>query len=295
MTTLLDLWKQSTDGTVWEEVGINRELVNIDKLALKPRIPDDQLIFRVFRVFPHPELQIKLVLLGQDPYPEILKNPEVSRACGFSFSSPLGGLPLSLRTMFGEILREFPQEATAKAGSKVPKPVIPSDYSGDLSYLIGEGVFLLNAYLTIENEGGRGKPDSHKSWVCFTTQILNFIRRMCPKAVYLALGKKASDLLKASGVTDAIECDHPANRFGGRHPFKGSDIFLQANELLKKRGIEPVDWIPMKNAVDTEYYIPTEIPRRAPRATKIVLPEEPVAIQDRKIDEISEGEEDEDP
>lgn len=269
METLDGLWKSSVKDTPWEELNLTRELQNVEVHAKRPRLPADHLIFRIFRAFRDPR-RIKVVLLGQDPYPEILhikqggEDLTVSRACGFSFSSPYGSLPLSLRRVFVEILREYPQPPVGK------RAVIASDFSGDLSYLVAEGVFLLNTLLTIEFDGTRGLPDSHRSWVAFTTQILSFIHRKCPKVVFLALGKKAADILKASDIPDAIETDHPANRFSGRHPFVGSDIFIQTNERLKKRGLTPVDWIPMLVAVDTEYHKEDEDVRELPPVEKLI-------------------------
>ncbi len=283
MATQYELWLAATAGTPWSSVNVKRELDNVEGLALRPRIPDDHLIYRVFRAFPDPRRQIKVVLLGQDPYPEVLGIPTgeedqeipVSRACGFSFSSPLGNLPLSLRIIISEILREYPQPTVERGGRRAPRAAVASDYSGDLSYLISEGVFLLNTYLTVSFDGTRGIPLSHTSWIAFSTQILKFIRRTCPNAVYLALGKKAADLMKASGINDAIECDHPANRFGGRNPFNGSDLFITANALLEKRGVSKVDWIPMKKAVDTKYYV---IP---PSTMTLPIPVAPPIITDQ--------------
>ena len=282
--TLRDLWRESTRGTAWSTLNVNRELDLIESKAVRPRIPDDHLIFRVFRAFSDPKKQIKVVLLGQDPYPEMLSIPAdpdaaeaagtefkypkdavkkgekkfVSRACGFSFSSPLGGLPFSLRIMIAEVLREYPQPAVIRTG-KAPRVAVASDYSGDLAHLVGDGVFLLNTFLTLARdpnpERNSGLPKTHTSWICFTTQILKFIHRTCPNAVYLALGKQAADILKASDINDAITTDHPANaRFGGRTPFAGSDIFRQCNQLLERRGVKAVEWVPMLTPIDTTYY-----------------------------------------
>lgn len=310
--TLLELWNESTVGTPWSQLDLNRELTNCEKLAVKPRIPDDHLIFRIFRAFNDPQRQIKVVLLGQDPYPEVLRIPlpfkpedlndgeeeptiQVSRACGFSFSSPLGGIPVSLRTIFREILQEFPQRppsmGEAGEGRKLPlRRVTYKDYSGDLSYLIADGVMLLNTYLTIHFNGIKGISASHTSWLAFTTQILNFIRRICPDVVYLALGKNATDLLKASGINDAIECDHPASRGGGRKPFKGSDIFSNANALLVKRGIKAIDWIPMKKSIDCQYYDPKIA---GPKIKEILPIKEPIPVYESH-DDLSASDDSED-
>lgn len=319
--SLLDLWHASTAGTKWSEIDLTEELRVINTLAAPPRIPEDHLIFRIFRAFPDPAKQIKVVLLGQDPYPEMLQIPvtdgeedetqAVSRACGFSFSSPLGNnLPFSLRIMIAEILRSFPQplveRVSARAGAKPlpPRVAVASDYSGDLSYLVADGVFLLNTFLTIavdpKSERGNGKPKSHESWVTFTTQVLNFIRRTCPKVVYLALGKQAADLLKASGITDAIETDHPAKaRYGGRNPFAGSNIFIQTNALLEKRGLRAIDWIPMKKAIDIKYFDASAVETVAdiieevePAATVLPLIFGISVTDQGKIDDMSDDSED---
>lgn len=289
LPTLLELWHDSTDGTVWSTMNVTKELNHVEGLARRPRIPADHLIFRVFRAFQDPQRQIKVVLLGQDPYPEVLHIPDptqpsddprgeevapktaVSRACGFSFSSPLGNLPKSLQTVFSEILREYPQPPVQE-GKRAARAAKTTDYSGDLSYLVADGVFLLNTFLTIRMEedtkGPHGIPKSHTSWLVFTTQVLNFIRRTCPNAVFLAFGRPSADLMKASGITDAIETDHPASRIAGRNPFRGSNVFIRANEILVKRGVVSIDWIPMKTAVDTKYY---EVSRAAPRS-RIITP-----------------------
>lgn len=307
--SLVQLWKESTDGTMWSRLDVTKELTIIETLATRPRIPQDHLIFRIFRAFPDPSKQIKVVILGQDPYPAILQvsaeeqdptsrsdwdeTQAVSRACGFSFSSPLGCLPLSLRTVMSEILREFPQPSDRRRSGLA----ISSDYSGDLSYLVGQGVFLLNTFLTIAvdtvSDRGSGIPNSHKSWGTFTTQVLNFIRRICPKAVYLALGGKANDLLKASGITDAIVTDHPAARGGSRNPFAKSGIFIKTDELLEKRGLTKIDWIPMKIAIDIEYYkIPNGVETIEAEAIGAPLEDIPLPpVQDEDITQSSDDEE----
>lgn len=248
-TSLNQLWQTSTRGTEWEELDVKEELEHIEKLAVRPRIPDDDLIFRIFRAIDIPSKQLSVVFLGQDPYPTYLRDLQQFQARGFSFSAPLGPLPLSLRVIYSEIIDEF-------CSSSSKKSVKPGDFSGDLSYLIGQGVFLLNSYLTIAQDPktSNGIPKSHPSWRCFTVKVLSFIRRKCPYAVYLALGKQALDLYKQAQITKVLETDHPASiRFGGKNPFRGSGIFIEANKKLEENGLEVIDWVPLKEPIDINF------------------------------------------
>jgi uracil DNA glycosylase len=269
--TFYELWEATIKGTSWEKLDVKEELELIESKAVRPRIPADHLVFRLFGEFNRPEEQIRVVLLGQDPYPEILTVPvsededseaidtQITRACGFAFSSPHGNLPFSLKIIFREILREYPQEVPEIVrGKSRDRRAKAEDYSGDLSYLIGQGVFLLNSMLTLtvkEGDKTGGPSKLHTSWLCFTKKILNHVKRTCPDAVFVALGKPAKDLYKGAEITDAIEVDHPANaRFGGRNPFLGSGVFQAVDERLVVRGLTPVNWVPMKESVDNFYF-----------------------------------------
>lgn len=292
--TLHELWMTATLGTGWERLDVRRELEHIERLAVRPRLPWDHLIFRLFKVFKDPAA-IRVVLLGQDPYPEIVSSrvpkrgavfleeddeePEevvepVPRACGFAFSSPLGKLPLSLRTIITKILVTYPQDEMeiaspakdAAPDSKITRKPITSDYSGDLSYLLPQGVFLLNTMLTIEldEEKGSGRPRTHTSWLPFTHAVLTFIARSFPYTVAMALGRDALRLCEACFPKARImSCDHPAaGRFGGgKNSFKESNIFAEVDQASEKfcRHSEvdhkPIDWVPLMHPIDTRYFV----------------------------------------
>jgi uracil-DNA glycosylase len=205
-------------------------------------LPQAQNIFRIFKVL-DPE-DIKIVLLGQDPYPEMLKIDEkqIPRACGFSFSSPLGRLPKSLNIIFKEICGK-------------DQPV--NQLSGDLTHWISDGVFLLNSFLTIQydNKLNKGISGSHSNWPIFTTQILSHIQRINPNVVYLAFGNEANKIYTNSRIRaeNIIHVAHPASRFRDGH-FLGSKVFERANKMLLQRELEEIDWSPMEKSVDIEYF-----------------------------------------
>lgn len=257
MATLWELWKESVEGSEWDDptLKVEEQLNHIETLAVRPRIPDDHLIFRIFRVMPNPRTELKVLLVGQDPYPSMItvedeeeNDIRITQACGFSFSSPIGAIPVSLRNIYSEILREeYPDPKTR------PKP---SSYSGDLSYLIAQGVFLLNTCLTVDvdRQTLKGIPDSHGSWNTFTIRILKFINRICPNVICIAFGKRSEELYKGAGIKDYIYTDHPAARFMSKVPLRGSSIFSNINKLLEDLGKEKISWEPMKESVDTEYY-----------------------------------------
>lgn len=244
------LWRKAVEGTEWTKLDVTRELQHVQQMIQDDEIfPQQHNIFRIFnKLSPS---KIKVVLLGQDPYPDVVDVEDedgdmisIPRACGFSFSSPLGKLPLSLRTIFKEI-------GVENFGKK----------SGDLCYLVGSGVFLVNTFLTLKiDEGkGTGKPGSHTSWKCFTHKVLKFLKTENRSIVWLALGDDAKYTMEQASINDNeyIYAPHPASiRFGKRAGgFLGSKVFTKVNDKLRDRKVETIDWDPLDVPLDTKYYI----------------------------------------
>ncbi|KAL8603700.1 hypothetical protein ACOMHN_017197 [Nucella lapillus] len=181
--------------------------------------PPRDLIFTAFNLTPLS--QVKVVILGQDPY------HDDNQAHGLSFSVPRGvKVPPSLGNMFKELaedVRDF----------TVPK-------HGCLEAWAAQGVFLLNATLTVEAH----KANSHKSygWQTFTDEVIRIISDKCDKVAFLLWGnfahkkEKLIDSAKHAVLKDA----HPSPLSFGK--FKGCKCFSRANQALKKAGILPVDW-----------------------------------------------------
>lgn len=182
----------------------------------KTLAPNKDDIFRVFRSLPYQD--VKVVILGQDPY------PTPGHANGLAFATNGQQTPKSLLNIFKEIESEF--------GSK-PK-------SNDLLNWLKQGVFLLNTSLsTIE-----GKTFAHKEiWQPFTDSVIRKINEKEDPVVFMLWGKPAQD--KKRLITSShhliLESPHPSPLSAYRG-FFGSNIFLKCNEFLIKNGKLPIDW-----------------------------------------------------
>ncbi len=164
---------------------------------------------------------IKVVLLGQDPY------HNEGQAMGLSFSVPKGKeLPPSLVNMYKEINAELD---------------IPISKSGDLTSWASQGVLLLNTVLTVREH----QPNSHKGkgWEVFTDSIIKKISDKREGVVFLLWGANARS---KKSLIDAnkhliLESVHPSplSAHGG---FFGCGHFKKTNEYLIKMGKTPIDW-----------------------------------------------------
>ena len=181
--------------------------------------PPENLIFNAFNTTPLAD--VKVVILGQDPY------HQPNQAMGLSFSVSFGQkVPPSLRNVYKELARTSDSFA-------VP-------LHGDLSGWAKQGVLLLNAALTV----ARGAAGSHAKigWQQFTDAVIATISRECDGVIFLLWGnfaKQKAELIDASRhhVLTAI---HPSPLAGGG--FIGCGHFVQANELLTAQGKTPIDW-----------------------------------------------------
>lgn len=172
----------------------------------------------IFKVFEMDVREIKLLLLGQDPY----HGP--GQAHGLSFSVPEGvKIPPSLRNIYKELQIEFP-ERNYKFNS------------GNLNnWFCREKIFLLNASLSVI----RGKPGSHMNiWKEFTNDVIKFISIHNSKCIFLLLGnfakEKESLILNKERIIKGV---HPSP-LSAHNGFFGSNIFKKVEELLKQQ----IDW-----------------------------------------------------
>ena len=169
--------------------------------------PSSQLVFRVFEQSPE---QVRVVLIGQDPYPTL------GDATGLAFSvNRDSNLPKSLQNLFKELSSDLGILRI----------------QGDLSDWQSQGVFLINRVLTVPI----GKADGHKNigWEKFTETIIKYLAE--EGAVGLLLGKNAQDL--APYFDKKVLAPHPSPLSAYRG-FFGSKIFSSVNALLN----EPIKW-----------------------------------------------------
>lgn len=166
--------------------------------------------------------QVKVVILGQDPY------HGVGQAHGLCFSVCRGvPIPPSLRNIY----RELHNDVGAT-------PV----RHGDLTTWAEQGVLLLNSVLTVE----AGMPASHqgRGWELFTDQVIKVLNEQCQNLVFLLWGSYAQ---KKGQHIDAqkhlvLKAVHPSPMAANRGGFFGCKHFSQTNAYLTEHHLEPIDW-----------------------------------------------------
>ena len=211
----------------WEEIfnnypkidELNNMIKEIDEQRITKTIypPKEQ----VFRVFDLPLKDIKVVILGQDPY----HNPD--QACGLSFSVNDGvPLPKSLINIYKELHNDL--------GIKPAK-------TGNLESWFKQGVFLLNAVLTVE----KNSPASHSKmgWENFTDYIIENISEKNENVVFVLWGAYARSKNKLIDPSKhkIIESAHPSPLSAYRG-FFGSKVFSQINNYLAENDRETINF-----------------------------------------------------
>lgn len=189
-----------------------------EKTAGRRIFPPGSQIFRAFDLTPLPE--VKVVILGQDPYHGF------GQAHGLSFSVPDGvPAPPSLKNIFKEIETDL--------------GVQMSGYT-DLEKWARQGVLLLNAILTVR--AGEAASHSRIGWEEFTDAVIRCISDNCNGVVFMLWGNFARgkrDLIDRSRH-HVLEAAHPSPL--ARGAFFGCRHFSQANRLLASQGRMPIDW-----------------------------------------------------
>ncbi len=164
--------------------------------------------------------QVKVVIFGQDPY------HGAGQAHGLCFSVPEGiKPPRSLVNIFKELNSDM--------GIPVPS-------HGNLEPWAKQGVLLLNATLTVKEK----QPLSHQNmgWETFTDEVIKILCKQRKGLIFLLWGRNAQ--AKAELITSkhtVLKAAHPSP-FSASNGFFGCRHFSKTNELLKKQGLEPIDW-----------------------------------------------------
>jgi len=174
----------------------------------------------VLRAFSQPFDQVRVLIVGQDPYP----TPGHAVGLSFSVAPDVRPLPRSLVNIFNEY--------AADLGHPLPA-------NGDLSPWTEHGVLLLNRSLTVQP----GKPGSHrgKGWEQVTEQaIIALAARGGPLAAIL-WGRDARNLRPLLGSVPCVESAHPSPN-SAHYGFFGSRPFSRVNALLTQQGADPIDW-----------------------------------------------------
>ena len=174
----------------------------------------------VLRAFSFPFDEVRVLIVGQDPYP----TPGHPVGLSFSVAADVSPLPRSLANIFTEYAADlgYPRPAT-----------------GDLTPWAQRGVMLLNRVLTV----APGTPASHrgKGWEAVTECAIRALVARQRPLVAILWGRDAATLKPMLGQAGTIESAHPSPLSASRG-FVGSRPFSRANELLTQLGAEPIDW-----------------------------------------------------
>ncbi len=175
---------------------------------------------QVLRAFAQPLDAVRVLVVGQDPYP----TPGHPVGLSFSVAPGVRPLPPSLVNIFTEL--------QADLGVAPPS-------TGDLTPWAERGVLLLNRVLTV----GPGKPGSHRGrgWEEVTAAAIAALVGRGGPLVAILWGRDARALVPALGPVARIESAHPSP-LSARFGFFGSRPFSRANDLLMGQGAAPVDW-----------------------------------------------------
>ena len=189
-----------------------------EKAAGKVIYPPGSLIFRAFDLTPVD--QVKVVILGQDPY----HNP--GEAMGLSFSVPDGvRMPPSLRNIYKEIETDLGIRMSGRP---------------NLEDWARQGVLLLNSVLTVE----AGQAASHRNigWQSFTDAVISYLSAHGNGIVFLLWGNfaKAKASLIDTSRHHVLMAAHPSPLAGGA--FFGCRHFSQTNQILASEGKTPIHW-----------------------------------------------------
>jgi uracil-DNA glycosylase len=175
---------------------------------------------RVLRAFQRPLDQVRVLIVGQDPYP----TPGHPIGLSFAVERDVRPIPRSLQNIYQELQDDLR---------------IPPASHGDLSAWSDQGVMLLNRVLTVRP----GAPASHRGWGWekVTELAIRTLAARQQPLVAILWGRDASNLKPLLGQTPSIESPHPSPLSASRG-FFGSRPFSRANELLERQGAQPVDW-----------------------------------------------------
>lgn len=218
---LEESWKAVMEAEFKKEYMINlRSFLQSQQEEKRTIYPANRLIFNAFSHTPFD--QVKVVIIGQDPY------HGANQAHGLSFSVQRGvPIPPSLQNIFKELQAEY-------KGFRFPP-------HGDLSSWADQGVLLLNAILTVE----ASKAGSHQNqgWEQFTDRVIQTLSERRKGIVFLLWGKYAQ--AKASLIDQnnhqIFMAAHPSP-FSAYQGFFGCNHFIKTNEYLVENGEKGIEW-----------------------------------------------------
>lgn len=174
----------------------------------------------VLRAFTRPLADVRVLVIGQDPYP----TPGHAVGLSFSVAPDVRPIPRSLTNIYAELQTDLG---------------IPPAPHGDLTAWFEQGVLLLNRVLTVQP----GKAASHrgKGWEAVTARAVEVLASRGGPLVAILWGRDAQAALPTLGDVPAISSAHPSP-LSARGGFFGSRPFSRANAALVSQGADPINW-----------------------------------------------------
>jgi uracil-DNA glycosylase len=202
---------------VEEQIAGMGEFLRAEIAAGRTYLPSGE---NVLRAFKQPFDDVRVLVVGQDPYP----TPGHAVGLSFSVAPDVRPLPKSLINIYREYCEDLGH---------------PAPSNGDLTPWTEHGVLLLNRALTV----APGKPNSHqgKGWEEITEQAIRGLAARGTPLVAILWGRNARNLKPLLGSVPCVESAHPSP-MSAHYGFFGSRPFSKANALLEEQGAQPVDW-----------------------------------------------------
>lgn len=174
----------------------------------------------VLRAFTHPFDAVRVLVVGQDPYP----TPGHAVGLSFSVAPDVRPVPRSLQNIYTELGTDL--------GLATPS-------NGDLAPWAEQGVMLLNRVLTVRP--GAAASHQGRGWESVTAQAISALVERARPLVAILWGRQAQTLGPMLGQVPHLDSAHPSP-LSARSGFFGSRPFSRANALLQEQGAPPVDW-----------------------------------------------------
>ncbi|MBA4247810.1 MAG: uracil-DNA glycosylase [Microbacterium sp.] len=217
-------WALALD-PVAETVAHELARLSAEAAAGTPSLPAEQLVLRAFE---RPLAEVRVVIVGQDPYP----TPGHAIGLSFAVDAAVRPLPRSLANIYRELYDDV--------------GLAPAQH-GDLSAWSAQGVLLLNRVLSV----APGRPGAHRDrgWQAVTARALEALAARGGPLVAVLWGRDAAAAAPLLGAVPIVASAHPSP-LSARRGFFGSRPFSRVNAMLVDQGAAPIDWrIPPIEAV----------------------------------------------
>ncbi len=217
LAELVDAGWASALEPVADQVARMGELLRAEVAAGRPYLPAGA---NVLRAFTRPFDEVRVLIVGQDPYP----TPGHPIGLSFAVDRHVRPLPRSLQNIYRELRDDL--------------GITPPEH-GDLSGWSDQGVMLLNRVLTVR----AGSPGSHRGmgWEAVTEHAIRALVARDAPLVAILWGRDAGTLRPLLGATPIVASAHPSP-LSAHNGFFGSKPFSRANALLEQAGGAPVNW-----------------------------------------------------